>query len=96
MNDLKLPAMCSALDQQELQAVQGGSSLETAAKAVLAIGVSAGLVVVAGVAAVGILQVFNPQLWKSCIEGSMAWGKGWIDHSVEEGQKALDNMTPEL
>ena len=44
MNTLKLPASCTLMTEEELRSIHGGTALETAAKAVLAVGVSAGMV----------------------------------------------------
>lgn len=96
MNTLKLPASCTLMTEEELRSIHGGTALETAAKAVLAVGVSAGLVIVAGAAAAGILSIFRPSFWQDLIDRSQTAGKNLIDDSVETGKTFLDAAAPNL
>lgn len=96
MNTLKLPASCTLMTEEELRSIHGGTALETAAKAVLAVGVSAGLVIVAGAAAAGILSIFRPSFWQDLIDRSQTAGKKLIEDSVETGKTFLDAAAPNL
>lgn len=96
MNTLKLPASCTLMTEEELRSIHGGTALETAAKAVLAVGVSAGLVIVAGAAAAGILSIFRPSFWQDLIDRSQTAGKNLIEDSVETGKPFLDAAAPNL
>lgn len=96
MNTLKLPASCTLMTEEELRSIHGGTTLETAAKAVLAVGVSAGLVIVAGAAAAGILSIFRPSFWPDLIDRSQTAGKNLIEDSVETGKTFLDAAAPNL
>ena len=84
------------MTEEELRSIHGGTALETAAKAVLAVGVSAGLVIVAGAAAAGILSIFRPSFWQDLIDRSQTAGKNLIEDSVETGKTFLDAAAPNL
>lgn len=96
MNTLKLPASCTLMTEEELRSIHGGTALETAAKAVLAVGVSAGLVIVAGAAAAGILSIFRPSFWQDLIDRSQTAGKNLMEDSVETEKTFLDAAAPNL
>ena len=91
-NKINQPASCSVLTEDEMTYVSGGNALETAAKAVIAIGGAVGLTVVAGAAAVCILNIFNPKAWADVISGSVEGGQNFIDGSVSAGQSFLDGL----
>ena len=90
-NNMKLPANCAMMNDDEMMNVSGGSAIETAFKAVVAIGGAAALTGVAVVAAKGILSIFggNPGQW---IQDSMTAGKNFIDASMAAGVKFLNKL----
>ena len=90
-NNLKLPANCAMMNDDETMNVSGGSAIETAFKAVVAIGGAAALTGVAAVAAKGILSIFsgNPGQW---IQDSVNGGKNFIDASLNAGQNFLNKL----
>ena len=75
-----------------MNTIGGGDVLETAGKAVVAVGVAGALLVVAGVAARGILGIFHPRGVEGAIEDSINGGQNFIDGVVEKGQNFLDNL----
>ena len=91
--NLNLPSSCTFLSEEEtMNTIGGGDTLETAGKAVVAVGVAGALLVVAGVAARGILSVFHPRGVEGAIEDSVNGGQNFIDGAVEKGQNFLDNL----
>ena len=58
-NNMNLPANCAMMNDDEMMNVSGGSAIETAFKAVIAIGGAVALTGVAAVAAKGILSIFG-------------------------------------
>lgn len=56
---MKLPANHTALHEDEMMYTTGGAAVDTVARAVVAVGVAAALLVVGGVAARAILSVFG-------------------------------------
>ncbi len=90
-NNMKLPANCAMMNDDEMMNVSGGSAIETAFKAVVAIGGAAALTGVAVVAAKGILSIFggNPGQW---IQDSVNDGKNFIDASLNAGQNFLNKL----
>ena len=68
MKNLNLPAACTTLTENEKMDAMGGSIAGTAVKAVVAVGVAAGLTGVAAVAAKGILSIFDPHSWNGLVE----------------------------
>lgn len=90
--NIKLPAGYAAMTENEQLEAIGGGAAETAVKAVIAIGVSGALACVAGAAAYGILQVFNPTGWNKFLEGSMNWGKSFIEGSMVAGENLLHKL----
>lgn len=76
-NNMKLPANCAMMNDDEMMNVSGGSAIETAFKAV--------------VAAKGILSIFSgdPGQW---IQDSVNGGKNFIDASLNAGQNFLNKL----
>lgn len=99
MNNMKLPANCAMLNENEKMDAVGGTAAQTAVKAVIAIGGALGLTGVAAVAAKGVLSI-NPGQWiqdsmtagKNFIDASMAAGANFINGSVNAGQNFLDGL----
>ena len=91
MKNLNLPANCAMMNDAEMMNVSGGSAIETAFKAVIAIGVAVALTGVAAVAAKGILSIFggDPGQW---IQDSINGGKNFIDGSLNAGQNFLNKL----
>lgn len=91
MNNMKLPANCAMMNDDEIMNVSGGSAIETAFKAVVAIGGAVALTGVAAVAAKGILSIFcvDPGQW---IRDSMAGGQRFLDGAMNAGQSLLDRL----
>ena len=90
MNNLNLPASFAAMNETEKLETVGGSTAETAVKAVIAIGGAAVLTGVAAVAAAGVLSIFgNPVQW---IQNSVNGGKNFIDGAVNAGQDFLNRL----
>lgn len=87
--NIKLPAGYAAMTENEKLETIGDGAAETAVKAVVALGVSGALTCVAGAAAYGILQVFNPTGWNKFLESSMSWGKNFIEGSMAAGENLL-------
>ena len=92
MNTMKLPANCAGLNENEKLDTIGGSAVETAAKAVIAIGGAVALTGVAAVAAAGVLSIFNPNFYKDLIGDSMTAGKNFIGGAVDAGQNFLNKL----
>lgn len=90
-NNMKLPANCAMMNDDEMMNVSGGSAIETAFKAVIAIGGAAALTGVAVVAAKGILSIFggDPGQW---IQDSINGGKNFVDGAVNAGQNFLNKL----
>ena len=90
-NNMKLPANCAMMNDDEMMNVSGGSAIETAFKAVVAIGGAVALTGVAAVAAKGILSIFggDPGQW---IQDSISGGKNFIDGAVNAGQNFLNKL----
>lgn len=85
--NIQLPTQYAALTETEKMDTTGGSAAETAAKVVIALGVSGALVCVAGAAAYGILGgTFG------FIKNSMSWGKNFINSSMAAGEKLLHDL----
>ena len=91
MKNLNLPANCAMMNDDEMMNVSGGSAIETAFKAVVAIGGAVALTGVAAVAAKGILSIFggDPGQW---IQDSINGGKNFIDGAVNVGQNFLNKL----
>lgn len=91
MNNMKLPANCAMMNDDEMMNVSGGSAIETAFKAVIAIGGAAALTGVVVVAAKGILSIFggDPGQWS---QDSINGGKNFIDGSLNAGQNFLNKL----
>ena len=91
--NMKLPANCTAIPENEMMDVNGGGIIDTAAKSVVAIGGALGLTAVAGVAAKGILSIFNPNKgFGDVISSSIANGKNLIDGAVSAGANFLNKL----
>lgn len=90
-NNMKLPANCAMMNDDEMMNVSGGGAVETAVKAVIAIGGAVALTGVAAVAAKGILSIFggDPGQW---IQDSINGGKNFIDGAVNAGQNFLNKL----
>lgn len=91
MNNMKLPANCEMMNDDEMMNVSGGSAIETAFKAVIAIGGAAALTGVAVVAAKGILSIFSGDSGQ-WIQDSINGGKNFIDGSLNAGQNFLNKL----
>lgn len=91
MNNMKLPANCAMMNDDEMMNVSGGSAIETAFKAVIAIGGAVALTGVVVVAAKGILSIFggDPGQWS---QDSINGGKNFIDGSLNAGQNFLNKL----
>lgn len=91
MKNLNLPANCAMLNENEKLDATGGGAVETAVKAVVAIGGAVALTGVAVVAAKGILSIFSgaPGQW---IQDSINSGKNFIDSSLNAGQNFLNKL----
>lgn len=91
MKNLNLPANCAMLNENEKLDATGGGAVETAVKAVVAIGGAVALTGVAMVAAKGILSIFSgdPGQW---IQDSINSGKNFIDGSLNAGQNFLNKL----
>jgi len=92
MNNLKLPASCTRMTADEAQNTLGGGALETAGKAVVAVGVAGALLIVAGTAARGILNIFHPKGVEGAIADSINAGSSFIQNSVNAGRNFLDHL----
>ena len=91
--NMKLPANCAQMTEDEMMDVNGGGAIETAAKAVIAVGGALGLTAVAGVAAKGILSIFNPNKgFGDVISGSIESGKNFINGAVSAGANFLNKL----
>lgn len=91
--NMKLPANCAMMGEDEMMDVNGGGAIETTAKAVIAVGGTLGLTAVAGVAAKGILSIFNPNKgFSDVISDSIATGKNFIDGAVSAGANFLNKL----
>lgn len=90
-NNMKLPANCAMMNDDEMMNVSGGGAVETAVKAVIAIGGAVALTGVAAVAAKGILSIFggDPGQW---IQDSINGGKNFIDGALNAGQNFLNKL----
>ena len=91
MNNMKLPANCAMLNEDEKIDTIGGGAAQNAVKAVVAIGGALGLTGVAAVAAKGVLSILggNPGQW---IQDSITAGKNFIQGSMEAGVKFLNKL----
>ena len=91
MNNMKLPANCAMLNEDEKIDTIGGGAAQTAVKAVVAIGGALGLTGVAAVAAKGVLSILggNPGQW---IQDSITAGKNFIQGSMEAGKNFLNKL----
>ena len=92
MNKLTLPASCTRMTAAEAQNTLGGSALETAGKAVVAVGAAGALLIVAGTAARSILNFFHPNGVEGAISDSIHAGSSFIQNSVEAGRSFLDRL----
>ena len=92
---MKLPANYTALTRSEQAEATGGAAADTAVKAVVAVGVSAALVCVAGVAAAGILSLFGGEGGLGAvIDRSLERGGAFVRNAVEAGRSLLDALLP--
>ena len=91
-NNMKLPANCAMMNNDEMMNVSGGSAIETALKAVVAVGGAGILLCVAGVAAKGILSIFNPSGLDGAISDSVNAGNNFIQGALDAGQNFLDGL----
>lgn len=92
MNNLKLPADCAMMSEDEMMYTEGGNALTIAAKAVVAVGVSGVLLCVAGVAARGILSIFNPAGLNGAISDSVNAGNSFIQNALSSGEAFLNKL----
>ena len=91
-NNMKLPANCEMMSDDEMMNVSGGSALETAVKAVVAVGGAGILLCVATAAARGILSIFNPNGLDGAISDSVNAGSNFIQGALDAGQNFLDGL----
>ena len=92
---MKLPANYTALTRSEQAEATGGAAADTAVKAVVAVGVSAALLCVAGVAAAGILSLFGGEDGlRAVIDRSLERGGAFVRNAVEAGRSLLDSLLP--
>ena len=92
---MKLPANYTALTRSEQAEATGGAAADTAVKAVVAVGVSAALLCVAGVAAAGILSLFGGEGGLGAvIDRSLERGGAFGRNAVEAGRSLLDALLP--
>ena len=92
MNNMKLPANCAQMTEDEMLNIEGGNALETAVKAVIAVGGAVALTGVAAVAAKGILSIFNPNNYGDIIDSSISGGKNFINNAVEADKNFLNSL----
>lgn len=92
MNKLTLPASFTSMTADEAQNTLGGGALETAGKAVVAVGVAGALLFAAGAAAHGILNIFHPRGVEGAISDSVSAGGSFIQNSVNAGRNFLDKL----
>lgn len=77
---MKLPASHTALHEDEMMYTTGGAAVDTVARAVVAVGGAAALLVVGSVAARAILSVFGGQGGLTgAIEDSVAAGRNFLN-----------------
>ena len=88
MNNIRMPASCAMLNENEKMDTIGGAVNENAIKTMAGVGGVIGLV---GLAASAASTIFtgSPFGW---IEGIMNTGRSFIDGSVEAGQKFLNTL----
>lgn len=92
---MKLPANYTALTRSEQAEATGGAAADTAVKAVVAVGVSAALLCVAGVAAAGILSLFGGEGGLGAvIDRSLERGGAFVRNAVEAGRSLLGSLLP--
>ena len=92
---MKLPANYTALTRSEQAEATGGAAADAAVKAVVAVGVSAALLCVAGVAAAGILSLFGGEGGLGAvIDRSLERGGAFVRNAVEAGRSLLDALLP--
>ncbi len=90
---MKLPANHTALHEDEMMYTTGGAAVDTVARAVVAVGGAADLLVVGGVAARAILSVFGGQGGLAgAIEDSVAAGQNFIDGALAAGRNFLNSL----
>lgn len=85
MNEMnvKFPTNYDLVSECEKMEIMGGSVAESAAKTIIALGVSA-----LALSAVGVFA----KNAGSIIEGSMTWGKNFIDSSMAWGENFLHKL----
>lgn len=87
---MKLPANHTALHEDEMMYITGGASVDTVVKAV---GGTAALLVVGGIALRAILNVLGGQRGLSgVVEDSVASGQNFIDGALATGQNFLNDL----
>lgn len=88
---INLPARYAAMTENEKMDTVGGSAAETAARVAIALSVSGVLVCVAGAAAHNVID--GTIAWgKGFIGASMNWGKNFIQNSMASGEKLLHGL----
>ena len=90
---MKLPANHTALHEDEMMYITGGASVDTVVKAVVAVGGTAALLVVGGIALRAILNVLGGQRGLSgVVEDSIASGQNFIDGALAAGRNFLNSL----
>lgn len=93
MNNIKLPAVCTMMTEDEtMNTLGGGDTMETVGKAIVAVGVAGVLLCVAGVAARNILNIFHPNGIDGVVSDSVSAGGNFIQGAVNAGQNFLDSL----
>ena len=88
MNNMKMPANCAMLNEEEKMETIGGAIAESTVKAVAAVGGVIGLASVAATA-LSVIVSGNPFGW---IESTMNAGKNFIEASMNAGQNFLNKL----
>lgn len=87
------PADYALMTKEELAVTTGGTAAETAAKAVVAVGGAAILLVAGSLAARGILSIFGGKGGlASVIEASVRAGQEFIEGALSSGQDFLNAL----
>ena len=91
--NMKLPADCALMTEEEMMYTDGGSAVETALKAALVVEGAVVLLVVGSNVARGILSILGGEDGlDGAIDSSVDAGKGFIDSALDAGQDWLDSM----
>ncbi len=89
--NIKLPTHYAAVGLDESAALSGGAAVDTAVKAVLAVGGAGVLLCAAAIAATGILGIIGEDE-DSLIGSAIGSGQRFIDNALSAGQSFLDSL----